>query len=71
MPPLIFCPDSNDSPSEILERVYFATIGRLETYKDWAFVAVTASLLHAALSSQLQRWKQETAERKEAEEALR
>jgi hypothetical protein len=51
--------------------VCLTATGSLETYKDWAFVAVTASLLHAALSSQLQRWKQETAERKEAEEALR
>jgi len=44
---------------------------RLEIYKGWAFVAVTALLLYTLLRSQLRRMEQGDAERKQAEEAMR
>lgn len=47
------------------------TIGRVATYKGWAFVAVTASLLYGTLRGQLRRWEQEIGRRRQAEEALR
>ena len=47
------------------------TRGRLEIYKGWAFVAVTALLLYAILRSQLRHLAQEVTERKRVEEALR
>jgi PAS domain S-box-containing protein len=43
---------------------------RLEIYKGWAFVAVTALLLYLILRSQLQRMEQEAMEREQAEKAL-
>jgi len=48
-----------------------ATLGRLEIYKGWAFVAVTALLLYTLLRSQLRRVEEEVMERRRAEEALR
>jgi PAS domain S-box-containing protein len=45
-------------------------LDKLEIYKGWAFVAVTALLLYAALRSQLRRLEQEAAERKRAEESI-
>ena len=47
------------------------TIGRLSTYKGWAFVAVTAFLLYGTLRTQFQRWQREVSERMRAEESLR
>jgi PAS domain S-box-containing protein len=48
-----------------------AGIQRLQTYKGWAFVAVTAGLLYLALRKQLQRWEREVTARKQAEETSR
>ena len=48
-----------------------ATRERLEIYKGWAFVAVTALLLYTLLRSQLRCLEQEAAQRKHAEEELR
>jgi PAS domain S-box-containing protein len=48
-----------------------AAIGRLATYKGWAFVSVTALLLYATLRRQLWRWEQGIAERQRAEETVR
>jgi PAS domain S-box-containing protein len=45
-----------------------AAIQRLQTYKGWAFVAVTAGLLYLALRKQLHRWEREATARKQAEE---
>ncbi len=44
--------------------------GKLEIYKGWAFVVVTALLLYFILRSQLRRREQEAADRRLAEEAL-
>jgi len=44
---------------------------RLQTYKGWAFVTVTALLLYGMLHTQLSRWMEEAAARKQAQEALR
>ncbi|MGB7769419.1 MAG: PAS domain-containing protein [Verrucomicrobiia bacterium] len=43
---------------------------KLEIYKGWAFVVVTALLLYLLLRGQLGRWENEALERKRAEEAL-
>ena len=48
-----------------------ATIGRLSTYKGWAFVAVTAVLLYVALHAQLRGGGREADERAKAEQSLR
>jgi PAS domain S-box-containing protein len=48
-----------------------ATINRMQTYKGWAFVAVTALLLYITLRGQFRRWGEETDGRRQAEEALR
>lgn len=48
-----------------------ATIQTLQTYKGWAFVSISASLLYVTIRSQLLRWEQEAAQRKQFEEALR
>ncbi|MBC8096465.1 MAG: PAS domain S-box protein, partial [Akkermansiaceae bacterium] len=44
---------------------------KLEIYKGWAFIAVTAGLLYVVLRGQLNRWEREAAARRQAEEALR
>ena len=44
---------------------------RLDIYKDWAFVGVSAVFLYAILRTQLQRLEQEAGERQRAETALR
>ena len=46
------------------------TIGRIATYKGWAFVAVTAALLYGTLRAQLRRWEQEIEARRRTEEKL-
>src|SRR5208337_771304 len=46
-------------------------IGRLSTYKGWAFVAVTGLLLYGTLRTQLRRWQEEMAARVEAERGFR
>lgn len=46
-------------------------IGRLSTYKGWAFVAVTALLLHGTLRTQLQRSRKQEEARAKAEQSLR
>lgn len=49
-----------------------ATLGRLQMYKGWAFVACTALLLYGLLRGQLRRWEKEVIARRNAEaEALR
>src|SRR5271157_336780 len=48
-----------------------AAIGRLSTYKGWAFVAVTGLLLYGTLRTQSRRWQQEMSARIEAERGLR
>jgi hypothetical protein len=48
-----------------------ATRELLQTYKGWAFVAVTAMLLYATLRGQLRTWEREAAARQQAEQALR
>ncbi len=45
-------------------------LDKLEIYKGWAFVAVTALLLYAALRSQLRRLEREATERKRAEQSI-
>ncbi|MGA9778047.1 MAG: PAS domain S-box protein [Limisphaerales bacterium] len=47
-----------------------ATRNRLEIYKGWAFVAITALVLYFLLRSQLRRTAEETVERRQAEEGL-
>ncbi|MGA3285049.1 MAG: PAS domain S-box protein [Verrucomicrobiota bacterium] len=47
------------------------TLTRLDIYKDWAFVAVTALLIYTLLRGQLQHLDREAAERKQAEAELR
>ena len=46
-------------------------VGKLSTYKGWAFVAVTCFLLYATLHTQLQRWQQEVSARNRTEQALK
>ena len=46
------------------------TRSKLEIYKGWAFVVVTAGLLYLTLRNQLRQWEKEAAERKQAEAAL-
>ena len=46
-------------------------IGRLSTYKGWAFVTVTGLLLYGTLRTQSRRWHQEMSARIEAERGLR
>jgi PAS domain S-box-containing protein len=46
------------------------TIQTLQTYKGWAFIAVTATLLYVVLRSQLRHWEEEAAARRQAEVAL-
>ena len=48
-----------------------AAVNRLQTYKGWAFVTVTAVLLYFALRGQLSLWEKEAAARRLADEALR
>jgi PAS domain S-box-containing protein len=48
-----------------------ATVNALQTYKGWAFVAATATLLYLVLRAQLQGWQQEADARSTAEAALR
>jgi PAS domain-containing protein len=48
-----------------------ARIHRLEVYKGWVFIGITALLLYAIVRGQLRRWEKEAAARKKAEEALR
>ncbi len=43
---------------------------RLEVYKGWAFIGVTAILLFVILRQQLRRWEREATARRQAEEAL-
>jgi PAS domain S-box-containing protein len=47
------------------------TINRLQTYKGWTFVTVSALVLYTTLRRELHRWEQEVAGRREAEEAVR
>ena len=47
-----------------------AMTNRLQTYKGWFFVIVTALLLYAGLRRQLRRWEQEAADRRKTEKAL-
>jgi PAS domain S-box-containing protein len=47
------------------------SVNQLQTYKGWAFVAVTAVLLYVTLRGQLRRWEGEAAARKQSEAALR
>jgi PAS domain S-box-containing protein len=47
------------------------TLSRVQTYKGWAFVAVTAGLLFAWLRGQLRRWEEEAAAHQRAEASLR
>lgn len=46
-------------------------LARLEIYKGWAFVVVTAVLLYLLLRGHLWEWEREAVERKRAEEALK
>lgn len=48
-----------------------ATINRVQTYKGWAFVIITAWLLYGVLRGYLHRWEKEAAGRRQAEEALK
>jgi PAS domain S-box-containing protein len=43
----------------------------LQTYKGWAFVAVTCGLLYVVLRRQLYTWERETSAREQTERALR
>lgn len=47
------------------------TAEKLEIYKGWAFVAVTAFLLYGALRRQMQRLEQEAGAREQAEQLMR
>lgn len=44
---------------------------RVQTFKGWGFVTVTALLLYFGLRGQLRRWEREVNERRRAEDALR
>ncbi len=46
-------------------------ITHFQTYKGWAFIAVTAALLFAVLRLVLRRWEHETHERQRAEQVRR
>jgi PAS domain S-box-containing protein len=48
-----------------------ASVARVQTYKGWAFVGVTAALFYGLLLKQLQRWHQEVSVREQAEAATR
>lgn len=47
------------------------TLHRIEVYKGWTFVFVTAVLLFLTLKTQLVRWEREVAARRKAEESAR
>ena len=48
-----------------------ASISRIQTYKGWMFIAITTALLYATLRRELQRQKQESLKREQADAELR
>ena len=45
-------------------------IAVLQTYKGWAFVALTAVLLYSVLRREVRQWEHEALKREQAEQAL-